>query len=541
MYKIYCDNYLLYDGIDEDLSLVNIKLSQEINKTALLYFEMYDSHPNYDKLNRIKSVIKVIDDGKIVFKGRFLDDVVGFYNQRLITCEGSLSFLVDSIVRPYQYSGSVEQLLQNFIADHNSQVDSSKHFLIGDITVSDPNDYIVRINSEYESTLINIQKKFVELLGGYLVIRYEDNNTYIDYLADISSLISQEISFSVNLMDLKQSRKGEDIYTGIIPLGSIIDEEGYDNPDALKERVTIKSVNDNMDYLIDEEGAATYGTIYKTIIWEDVTDPQNLLNKATVELGKSWLLSNSIEISAIDLSNAGVDVSSFEIGNKVKVVSKPHNIEDYYLISKLERNLLNPANDKLTLGKTFKTLTEQNKSENENIKETITVEVSAANKQVEGMIEDTRTDLSTEINSSAEGVISEVRKEYWSKTQQGEYSSSIETKFTQTSEAFNFEFQSLESQLENLENSTDSEFIEIKKYIRFENGDIILGEQGNEITLRIQNDRISFLDNNSEVAYINNKKLYITDGEFLNSLQLGSFVFAPQTNGSLSFSWKGDE
>ena len=97
--------------------------------------------------------------------------------------------------------------------------------------------------------------------------------------------------------------------------------------------------------------------------------------------------------------------------------------------------------------------------------------------------------------------------------------------------------QSLETEIDNLSSATDAEFVEIKKYIRFENGDIILGEQGNEITLRIQNDRISFLDNNAEVAYINNKKLYIIDGEFLNSLILGNYAFTPETNGSLSFNW----
>ena len=35
--------------------------------------------------------------------------------------------------------------------------------------------------------------------------------------------------------------------------------------------------------------------------------------------------------------------------------------------------------------------------------------------------------------------------------------------------------------------------------------------------------------------YISGGKLYITDGEFLNSLQLGNFVFEPRNNGNLSF------
>ena len=38
-----------------------------------------------------------------------------------------------------------------------------------------------------------------------------------------------------------------------------------------------------------------------------------------------------------------------------------------------------------------------------------------------------------------------------------------------------------------------------------------------------------------EVAYMSNNKLYITDGEFLTSVKIGSFQFVPRDNGNLSF------
>jgi hypothetical protein len=79
-----------------------------------------------------------------------------------------------------------------------------------------------------------------------------------------------------------------------------------------------------------------------------------------------------------------------------------------------------------------------------------------------------------------------------------------------------------------------TQFQTISKYIRFVNGDIVLGEEGSAITLRIQNDRLSFLDGGAEVAYFSNKKLVILDANFLNSLQIGSFAFIPRKNGNLS-------
>ena len=45
----------------------------------------------------------------------------------------------------------------------------------------------------------------------------------------------------------------------------------------------------------------------------------------------------------------------------------------------------------------------------------------------------------------------------------------------------------------------------------------------------------AFYEGAVEVAYISNKKMYITDGEFTNSLQLGKFAFIPRANGNTSF------
>lgn len=81
----------------------------------------------------------------------------------------------------------------------------------------------------------------------------------------------------------------------------------------------------------------------------------------------------------------------------------------------------------------------------------------------------------------------------------------------------------------------NNKLLELNTYIREDADGILIGKTGNPITLRLGNDRISFYQDSSEVAYISDNKLYITDGQFLNSLQLGNFAFTPRTNGSLSF------
>lgn len=113
--------------------------------------------------------------------------------------------------------------------------------------------------------------------------------------------------------------------------------------------------------------------------------------------------------------------------------------------------------------------------------------------------------------------------------------SSVSTQIEQTAAAVEIRFEQFYQNFSDLADGTDAQFTELSKYIRFVDGNIVLGEVGNQITLRIENDRIAFMDNNTEVAYFSNNKLYVTDGEFLNKLQLGNFAFIPRSNGNLSF------
>ena len=141
----------------------------------------------------------------------------------------------------------------------------------------------------------------------------------------------------------------------------------------------------------------------------------------------------------------------------------------------------------------------------------------------------------TNMIQNSQDIIFEAMKDYVLTGNFEEYKEVVSTQFKQTTEDFTFLFDKAISQIETLNGETNSQFQEIQKYIRFVDGNIILGEIGNELTLKIQNNRIAFLQNNLEVAYFSNNKLYVTDGQFLNSLQLGNFAFFPRANGNLSF------
>lgn len=100
-------------------------------------------------------------------------------------------------------------------------------------------------------------------------------------------------------------------------------------------------------------------------------------------------------------------------------------------------------------------------------------------------------------------------------------------------------FQTITEAIEQVGDTEATHYAEFIKYIRFEDGNIILGEQGNAITLKLENDILAFYNNGTRVAYLSDNILYITDGRFLRSVRIGSYGFIPEENGSVSFTFLG--
>lgn len=527
-YKVYCDEHLIYSNRLETLKIFSARLSLALNNVSSFVFTIYPNHPYYEQLNTMKSIIKVYQDDMLIFRGRILNDESGFHNEKKVSCENDFGFLLDSIQRPYEFTGTPAELFEQFIETHNEQVDEQHKFIVGNVTVTDPNDYIIRSDSTYQNTFDAIQDKLIAGLGGYLWTRYEEDGTHIDYLADLNFSAQQNIEFGTNLLTLKQKVKADDVFTVIIPIGAMMqDSEGNDIG-----KLTIESVNDGKDYLENADAIELFGRIAKMVEWSDVTVATNLKNKAQTLLDNSVMLSHSIDLTAADIGSINANIECFRVGTKVKVVSKPHGINELFLVNKLSIDLLNPSNNKIQLGATYKSFTESQKYEQKTLSTQIVDKVEIATKDI---IAKTNKQMSSSIQSNSSQILQTVSETY---VAQGDINGIISQQTSQLAQDVNGWTQTwlkFQQTYADDKNGTDSQFELIEKYIRYVDGKIILGEVGNELELRIQNDRLGFYQNDSEVAYFSNNKLFVVDGEFTNSMQLGNFAFLPRTNGNLSF------
>lgn len=315
--------------------------------------------------------------------------------------------------------------------------------------------------------------------------------------------------------------------TVVVPYGAVLDDTG--------ERLTIESVNDGLDYIQDDEAVAIRGHISRPLYWDDVTEPQNLLTKAQQALSKLRNIVNSLQLSAVDMSALDKDIDTFQVLDLVRVVSRPHGIDEDFLLTDRYYDLLHPELDTVILGKEVITLTGEGVAGDKvNRDELHRVETEIREdyvKDIEQAVQSTTEQLSSLIQQTESTIRMEISETYITGE---EVDSKISTSMTQTAEGWDFNFSELEKKVDENDAEARAQYEEQKKYIRFVDGNIQLGEENNTLELRIQKDRISFYDDGAEVAYFSNKKLTVRDGHFLNSLQVGSFAFLPRDNGNLS-------
>lgn len=113
--------------------------------------------------------------------------------------------------------------------------------------------------------------------------------------------------------------------------------------------------------------------------------------------------------------------------------------------------------------------------------------------------------------------------------------STMRSEFQSIQNGWEMSFEGLEGKVDENKESTDNEFATFKKYIRFVNGNIHLGDEKNPVELRIENDQIAFYQQNEKLAYFSNNKLMVNNADISTRLDLGNFAFIPQSNGSLTF------
>lgn len=317
---------------------------------------------------------------------------------------------------------SVNGYFEWLIGEHNDQVKANKRFTVGinQGASLDSNNYIYRESTKYPTTWKEISDKLLDELGGYLRIRHEGDTRYIDYLSEWTDTNTQILDFGKNLTDYTQTDDSESIATFVVPLGARMSETEYLYNDGYYQ-TTDKTMSSEKEYYTKSENGYTkvsddvtafesgviyyeyfelydesslsltivgledkeydtegyrksgdivycesavqkYGWIGVTYENTDITTKEQLVSKSIIALKELISPKRTIEIKAVDMHLVNPELTPIRIGEYVRVRSKPHNLDSYFLCTSIDLDLNNPENSTYTFGTTFDTLTgQQNK------------------------------------------------------------------------------------------------------------------------------------------------------------------------------------
>lgn len=518
MYQLKYKNYILYDPrlADEKIIVRDPSVKLAVSKAGEMTFTLGADHPYLSNLRRMSGLVELLDGTFPIYRGRITSDVKDFYGAHKIETEGIMAVLNDSIIKPFSFpedfkddddykaaaaSGNVVEFFFRWIlSQHNAQVTAEQQIKPGVVTVSDPNNYIARSSEEYATAMTTISDKlFKSSLGGNLLIRYEDDGNYLDYYSALPLTNTQTVKFSENLLDLSGETDGTNIYTVILPEGkdgltleSLPD--GALTDDLTKDGLTIYS----------KSGVATYGRITRHIKWDDVTVVANLQTKAKAALADNGLsMPETITCKAVDLGwQEGIQ--HYRVGRMTALLSTPHGYSASYPLMELAPDILDPGNTQITLGGTSRTYTgaqiDADRKTNgriENTRAELIERVDDSASQVTQTTTQQITDLQQNVNS----IILSVKENYVEKGDLSSYKEDIASQLELKANALTLAFTKQIEQVEKDNGDLQSKFNSITKYFDFDSElGLLIGETGNEIILRLDNDIMEFLrSNNSEL------------------------------------------
>lgn len=334
IFRIVCDGVDIYDPSSKDLVLISPVLNLEVGTAGSLEFVMPPGHTYYDYLVPMGGNMEVYEDNELIWFGRPRTPKTDFFKQKHFHCEGALAYLNDSVVsKEIIWESSTLEILQKIITQHNQMVvNPNRCFSIGNVGVFYKYGQYREFN--HETALEAIKRFVIATDGGYLFVRKQAGESYLDWYDYMPSTCNQPLQFQLNLADLTLTDDYAEICTGVLAVGK----------DAEGEEIELSNI-----VWAGEAIQAKYGNIVRKVVFDDATNDSELTRKAVEYLGSKQFANVVIECKGVDLHYLNTAYDKFKLGQTIHCVSQPHLIEVDLPLTKMTIHLDTGAKD-ITVG-----------------------------------------------------------------------------------------------------------------------------------------------------------------------------------------------
>lgn len=516
-WTIYCGEELVYDNdivADNGVrpyEVIEPVLSESTGSFGSLTFRAVDGSAAADKMKTLYPLMKVYNGTSLYFAGRCLSDTPNIKGEHEYYVEDFMGVLNDSICHPYEYFGTVAGFLEMLVAQHNNQVSQWQQFVGVNCSVTSQFDSgnITRSSESYAKTWSVIQDKLIKSLGGYMWVSYNaQEQPILNYSATARDTATQVIELGENLAKLSIKNDSSKFYTACIPLGKQDDET--------KEYLTIKSVNNGLDFLVNQTAVDAYGMIFAPIAdttWPDTTLPENLLSK-----GQSWLQNQSaqsVQEIALDAVDSG-DGEPFFWLDSVRVIVPSRSMDATFIITSLKRNLQKPRSVSITLNYAGKKITGTLASATaENTRVINEIKADYVTSGEAASIATTQIQNSTWIEQRANAIVAGALQEF---VQTGDFATlqqTVTSQFSILANEISVNFRTLTNQITQQGDNINDMLEQYSAWFRFLSYGLVIGNSGSPIQMVLKNNILYFctdpdtVTEATAIAYFSAGKLYV--------------------------------
>ena len=354
MYEVLLGNKILYYPGNDEFSIYDTELTEDIGQAGEFTFKVPPTNPLYSQLTS-GALVTVQKDHKEVWRGEIRDIKVDFAKIANVYCLEDLAWLADEFLTPDNIQNQTyQQRLTSVIRTYNSTRTSDRIFYVGYVY-----NGALKCNwkTEYEWSILDSIRQCICRDSLYVKVRrvYENSvlKRYIDVvrLQEYGKAAVQPIEYGYNLLDYVKDSDYGNLTNVLTPYGDELEgEEQYTDYAKRLEGTTIAN-NDSIDI---------YGRHAKAVIFDGVTNVNTLNSLANSYLTRYSQPQITMEVNAVDLSTIE-NVDSFEIGDQIRIIAKPFAIDQDLYLTEIKRDIQRPDRNVITLSGHVekKTLTSQ--------------------------------------------------------------------------------------------------------------------------------------------------------------------------------------
>lgn len=373
-YKLfYGSSGVLFDPYTDDV-VTDAKLSAKVNTCDYLDFTMPITHSLFSSIEERSEDVTLYWDSTLLFRGYIekIEQTIG--GSLSVSCNGQLSRLEETLVRPYSTvdgeqpltaPSSVDGYFAWLISQHNEHGGVPFSIGVNQGAALDANNYIYRSSEQLPTTWGELTSKITDSLGGFVAIDYGKQT--INLYADVHETNAQVLDFGENIVDFTQTLDSSEVFSVIRPAGGTPDDS------ESSKAITIEGLPDGKtsyssdfikegDHIYSASAVERYGWKEYAYSNADCKTAEGLLASACKALSNLIAPTISLSIKAVDCALYMSDYEHLKAGQAVRVRSKFHGIDEFLMVNTVELDLQDPSQSAYQLGAEYTSLTGQQSS-----------------------------------------------------------------------------------------------------------------------------------------------------------------------------------